>query len=278
MLTAQELRSKRQQHKLTQAQLAQAVGIEEDLLARYEKGESPIPADLEGKLQVVWRGAPTGQQKPTPTKKPTSPKTPPKTPSVAQWLKQRAQDQPGRTPKSTAAGDPAGATRDDSTSAITHAVGPITNEKQRRAALTALLNAALGQVDDAFVEDKQLRTTVDAVEALQPEYKQVILGLIGQLEQVKAPRQAKGKSSSPEHILQSLQGGSPYETLLNYLQAAAQLVTQADVAEQTPLMSRLQKLNDFDRNTVSMLIKRYQETKKPQEAAKTEDKPQATSG
>src|SRR5438477_13020863 len=61
MLTAQELRSKRQQHKMTPAQLAQAAGIEVDVIVKYEKGESPISAEHDKKLQDVWRGTMTAR-------------------------------------------------------------------------------------------------------------------------------------------------------------------------------------------------------------------------
>jgi transcriptional regulator with XRE-family HTH domain len=262
MLTAQELRSRRQQHKMTQAQLAKATGIEEALIVKYEKGESPITAEHDKKLQEVWRNTlaargtkreQSQQSEQKPAKKPTGPKAP----SMTQWLQHMAQDPAERTTKASSASGEKVAPKASAESVITQSISHITNDKQRRLALTSLLNAALSQVDDIFVEDKQLHATAEAVEELQPAYKQLIMGMLDQFEQVKPPSKAKG--SAPEAIVQALQGASPYETVLNYLQGAVQLLKQAEIAEQPPLMGRLQRLSDFDRNTVNMMVKRYQE-------------------
>ncbi len=282
MLTAQELRSKRQQHKMTQAQLAQATGIEEDVLARYEKGESPISAEDARTLQDVWRG-PTAhgtQAQPThsgqqPAQKAAKKSSAPKTPSVTQWLQHMAQDPAERAPKTSAvaAQTEKAEEKPSTTSAIAQAVAQIANEKQRRLALASLLNAALSQIDEVFVEDKQLRATAEAVEDLQPSYKQLILGMLDQLEQMKSLAQGKSKGSAQEHIVQALKGSSPYESLLNYLQGAIQILKQADIADQPALMGRLQKLSDFDRNTISLLVKRYQEPRGAKETRQPDKQP-----
>jgi transcriptional regulator with XRE-family HTH domain len=267
MLTAQELRSKRQQHKMTQAQLAQATGIEEDVLLKYEKGESPISAEHDRKLQELWRGTlaargtqrEQSQQVQQPEQKPAKKPSGPKAPSMTQWLQHMAQDPAERSGKSTPAQADKSGAKVSTESSITQALAQITNEKQRRAALASLLNAALSEIEDVLVEDKQLRATADAVEELQPTYKQLIMGMLDQLEQIKTPATNKAKGSTQEHIVQALKGSSPYETMLNYLQGAIQILKQAEIAEQPPLMGRLQKLSDFDRNTVSLMVKRYQE-------------------
>src|SRR5438105_1128436 len=74
MLTAQELRTKRQETKMTQAQLAKAIGVEETLIANYEKGDAPISAEHEAKLQSMWRTKP-----PAPSQAATLPATQPAT-------------------------------------------------------------------------------------------------------------------------------------------------------------------------------------------------------
>ncbi len=252
MLTAQELRTKRQEHKMTQAQLAQAVGLEESLIANYEKGESPIPAEHEEKLLRVWR-ATAGPK--TPTKAPAKKPSASKAPALTQWLQNVAQDKTERPAK------PAAHQTEKSSepSAITQATAHIANDKQRRAALGSLLNAALGEIDNLFVEDKQTRATAEAIEQLQPSYKQLILGMMDQFDQIKPSAQGKARLPAQEQVVQALKGVTPYDTVLNYLEAAVQILKQAEVADRTPLMLRLQSLSDFDRNTINMMTKRYQE-------------------
>src|SRR5579871_4422894 len=61
MLTAQELRTQRQQHNQTQADLAKSLGVEEKVIAGYESGSTPVSNDHEEKLKKLWHPAPTGK-------------------------------------------------------------------------------------------------------------------------------------------------------------------------------------------------------------------------
>ncbi len=324
MLTAQELRTQRQQHNQTQADLAKSLGVDEKVIAGYESGTAPVSNDHEEKLKKLWHPAPAAKSaigKPTPVKpvsaspvasKPASmppapvkeapvkesarakPEAQPKKaetarmPSVTHWLEGIANDRPERPAKPApapssgngnghaAAHNSGNATTSSAATApvdhIVQAAAQVTNDKQRRAALDSLLTAAAAQITTVFTEDKQVSATAEAIEKLQPAHRQVILGLIEQLEQVdRSQTPPKGKLPAQDQILQTLKGQTPYETALNYLNAAIQLLKQADVADRTPLVSRLQGLSDFDRGTVNMMTKRYQESRRQE--PKPEDKP-----
>lgn len=250
MLTAQELQAKREAQHLTQAQLAQAIGAEENLIARYEQGELPVSTEHEAKLQGVWQRkltVPKASEKRAVKKTPST-----KAPSMTEWLKSVAHDTPDRRPASSTTGE-----AEASTTQAAQAASRLTSDKQRRAALNNLLRAALGQIDKLFAEDKQLRATAEAIEQLDPVYQQVMLGLINQLERLEPTAQAKSHSA-PEQMIQLLKEPSLYITVLNYLEAAMQILKQSELADSPALVARLQNLSAFDLSTLQILTKRYQ--------------------
>ena len=65
-------------------------------------------------------------------------------------------------------------------------------------------------------------------------------------------------------IVQTLKDFSAYVTVLNYLEAALQLLKQAELADRSALMARLQNLSEFDQNTVQLITKRYQASARSQ--------------
>ncbi len=298
MLTAQELQAKRQEHQMTQAQLAQAVGIEASLLARYEQGELPISAEHEARLQTAWRRAATpkvdlkaapASNKPRPAKSsapstsathsaPPAPSArkpaPGKTPSMSQWLQSVAHDVSDHHPAASASAEPASAAASEK---VVQAAAQITNDKQRRAALNNLLTAAQSQLEKLFTEDKQVRAMAEAIEQLEPTYRHVVLGLVNQFEQLDPAGRSKGRSG-PDQIVQTLKDPSAYVTVRNYLEAALQLLKQAEIGDRPPLMNRLESLSEFDLNTVQLVTKRYQAsarshtTDRPSDAEETPGK------
>ncbi len=272
MLTAQELQTTRQEHQMTQAQLAQAVGIDTSLIARYEQGELPISVEHEAKLKAAWQRPTTAlsarKRQPVKPPKPSGKKaTPARTPSMSQWLQSVAHDSAERQPAPPAPVDPAAPT---ASSRVVQAAAQITSDKQRRVALHNLLIAALDQLEKLFTEDKQLRAMAEAIEQLDPTRRQVVLGLINQLDQVDPAAPSKGRSG-PEQIVQALKDPSAYVTVLNYLEAGTQLLRQAELGDRPALMNRLQNLSEFDQNTVQLITKRYQTTPRSHSGEHTPD-------
>jgi transcriptional regulator with XRE-family HTH domain len=269
MLTAQELQVKRQEQQMTQAQLAQVIGIEAGLIARYEQGELPISAEHETKLQAVWRHptpAPAAS-KPRPVKPSGKKAAPARTPSMSKWLQSVAHESPERHAAPSTLAAPAAET---APSRVVQAAAQITSDKRRRAALHSLLTAALSQLDKLFSEDKQLRGMAESIEQLEPAYRQVVLGLVNQFEQLDPAAPSKTRSA-PDQLVQTLKDPSAYVTVLNYLEASIKLLKEAELGDRPALMNRLQNLSEFDQNTVQLITKRYQTSSRSHSVEQTPD-------
>ncbi len=269
MLTAQELQAKRREQHMTQAQLAQAIGIEANLITRYEQGKLPISVEDEEKLQALWNHSVTAAKpgKSRSAKPEVKKVASTREPSLSKWLQNLADNGPDRPSTHSAPNEPA---REETSSRVVQAAAQITSDKQRRVALNNLLTAALSQVDKLFVEDKQLRTMAETIEQLEPAYQQVVLGLINQFEHLD-PTPPSKRRPGPEQIVETLKDASAYGTVLNYLEAALQLLRQAELADRPALMTRLQNLSEFDQNTVQLITKRYQTSPRGQPPESTTD-------
>ncbi|HVO42808.1 MAG TPA: helix-turn-helix transcriptional regulator [Aggregatilineales bacterium] len=259
MLTGKELRSQRRAHGMTLDQLSKVTGIDERVMADYENGTAPITTPDEAKLRQAWRRSGEDARPAKAPRKARAPKTPP----LTQWLQTVADsERTAKTPPREA---------ENPASVLAQATAPIVNEKQRRLALSNLLKEAQARLDDVFAEDKQTRVLANSIEELQPAHRQLVIGVIDQLEHIVPSAPSTSRLPPQEQILQTLSGPSAYHSVLNYLQAAVQLLMQAEIVEQTPLMMRLQKLSEFDRNTVQLLAKRYQDMHASKDANRSQD-------